>query len=464
MFSIQQFPNVCVDFFNDSLQKVLCHSLSLAQLGQNLNQFLQMSGVLLMETLLEQTDAAIYETVKPTHQYHVKAQRSRTLTTLWGDVSFSRRYYQNKKDGTYHYLLDEWMDLEKYTHIDPLCQATLIAHAADVSYSKAVALTTPKRLSAQSVRDSIRKLGTIPNDAATLPKPKPGIENIYVEADENHVAMQHSRSKQMKLINVYENKKIIGKGRRVLCGRRTFSGFEAPSVLWPEIDRYIATLYGGGDKKPQVVIKGDAANWIKAGTNYVGYSHTVIDGYHISQYIRKIAGNGDSTCLYQALRANDRDRFIHEVKQKYRHCPNRRKSIQDGYQYILSNWAGIHETVTTPEAASSTEGHVSHMLSDRMSSRGMGWSPLGAEQMARLRTYVANGGNLVAYALAHGTRRKEDDSLKAMSGPLQTAGKRHLLPYYTDIPSETAHMPGRECALTGGWMRLIENSGYQHFM
>lgn len=93
------------------------------------------------------------------------------------------------------------------------------------------------------------------------------------------------------------------------------SGFEAPSVLWPEIDRYIATLYGGGDKKPQVVIKGDAANWIKAGTNYVGYSHTVIDGYHISQYIRKIAGNGDSTCLYQALRANDRDRFIHEVKQ-----------------------------------------------------------------------------------------------------------------------------------------------------
>ena len=29
----------------------------------------------------------------------------------------------------------------------------------------------------------------------------------------------------------------------------------------------------------------------------------------------------------------------------------------------------------------------------------MGWSPMGAKQMARMRTYVANGGNLEAYAL-----------------------------------------------------------------
>ena len=43
MFSIQQFPNACVDFFNDTLQKVLCHQVSLAQVSQNLNQFLLMS-------------------------------------------------------------------------------------------------------------------------------------------------------------------------------------------------------------------------------------------------------------------------------------------------------------------------------------------------------------------------------------------------------------------------------------
>lgn len=464
MVSIHQFPNVCVDFFNDSLQNVLGHNVTLAQLGQNLNQFLQMSGVFLMKNLLEEADAAIYETVKPDHRYQVKARRSRTLTTLWGDVSFCRRYYQDKKDGTYHYLLDEWMDLEKYTHIDPLCRAVLVKHAADVSYSKSVSLTTPKRLSAQSVMNSIRKIGTIPNEAAAMPEPKPGLRQVYVEADEDHVAMQHGRSKQLKLINVYEDKKVVGKGRRVLCGRRTFSGFESPSVLWPEIDRYIAAMYGGGATPPRVIIKGDAANWIQAGTNYVGYSHHVIDGYHISQYLRKITGNGDSTLLYQALRANDQERFIQEVQQKYKHCPTRRKPIKAGYQYIMSHWEGVHETLTTPEAASSTEGHVSHMLSERMSSRGMGWSPLGAEQVARMRTYEANGGNLIAYALSHHPAQTENMYQDIESRRLQVVGKRHRLPYYTDIPSETARMPGRESTLTGGWMRLIENSGYQHLM
>lgn len=464
MVSIHQFPNVCVDFFNDSLQKVLGHNLSLAQLDQNLNQFLQMSGVLLMENLLEEIDAAIYEAVKPSHQYQVKAKRTRTLTTLWGDVSFSRRYYQDKKDGTYHYLLDEWISLEKYTHIDPLCQAGLVAHAADVSYSKSVSLTTPKRLSAQSVMNSIRKMGTIPNEAAAMPEAKPGLQKVYVEADEDHVAMQHARSKQMKLINVYEAKKVVGKGRRILCGRRTFSGFESPSVLWAEIDRYIAAMYGGGNTKPQVIIKGDAANWIKAGSNYVGYSHHVIDGYHISQYIRKITGNGDSTRLYQALRDNDRERFIQEVQQKYKHCPSRRKTIKAGYQYIMSNWDGVHETLTRPDAASSTEGHVSHMLSERMSSRGMGWSLIGAEQIARMRTYAANGGDLIAYFLLHHTSNTERMCQDIAIRSLQGVGKRHQLPYYTDIPSETARMPGRESTLTGGWMRLIENSGYHHLM
>lgn len=297
-----------------------------------------------------------------------------------------------------------------------------------------------------------------------MPEPKPNIKKVYVEADEDHVAMQHGRSKQMKLINIYESKKEVGRGRRVLCGRRSFSGLEPPSVLWSEVDQYIAAVYGQGDTKPQVMIKGDAAKWIQAGANYVGYSHTVVDGYHISQYVRKIAGNGDSTLLYQALRANDREGFKKEVQKKYAHCPNRKKQIAAGSQYILSNWGGIHEALTVPEAASSTEGHVSHMLSERMSSRGMGWSPLGAEQMARMRTYAANGGNLAEYALKHLHQAEKQTLPDVDNTVLQASCKRHQLSYYTDIPSETAHMPGRESRLTGGWMRLIEDSGYQNLM
>ena len=44
---------------------------------------------------------------------------------------------------------------------------------------------------------------------------------------------------------------------------------------------------------------------------------------------------------------------------------------------------------------SSTEGHVSHVLSSRMSSRPMGWSIKGATKMAKLRAYELNRGDML---------------------------------------------------------------------
>jgi hypothetical protein len=38
----------------------------------------------------------------------------------------------------------------------------------------------------------------------------------------------------------------------------------------------------------------------------------------------------------------------------------------------------------------SAEGHVSHVLSDRMSSRPMGWSRQGCDKMSQLRAYYYN--------------------------------------------------------------------------
>ena len=47
------------------------------------------------------------------------------------------------------------------------------------------------------------------------------------------------------------------------------------------------------------------------------------------------------------------------------------------------------------EIRCSAEGHVSHVFADRMSSRPLGWSVVGADKMARLRIYERNGGNML---------------------------------------------------------------------
>lgn len=44
---------------------------------------------------------------------------------------------------------------------------------------------------------------------------------------------------------------------------------------------------------------------------------------------------------------------------------------------------------------SSKEGHVSHVLPSRMSSRPMGWSREGTDKLSRLRIYWINGGGML---------------------------------------------------------------------
>ncbi|MBS5581311.1 MAG: UPF0236 family protein [Megasphaera sp.] len=100
----------------------MSHDISLPQVSQKLEQLLNALGVSMMETLLEESDAAMHASFRSSHRYHVKSHRSRTLTTLWGDVTYTRTYYQDIQDATCHYLLDEWMGLQKLTHIDLLCR------------------------------------------------------------------------------------------------------------------------------------------------------------------------------------------------------------------------------------------------------------------------------------------------------------------------------------------------------
>ena len=77
---------------------------------------------------------------------------------------------------------------------------------------------------------------------------------------------------------------------------------------------------------------------------------------------------------------------------------SKQKAVQASMDYILNNWAGIMASLKDKEhqTGCSAEGHVSHVLSDRLSSRPLGWSRIGADRMTRLRVYKQNGGDLLA--------------------------------------------------------------------
>ena len=74
-----------------------------------------------------------------------------------------------------------------------------------------------------------------------------------------------------------------------------------------------------------------------------------------------------------------------------------RKKLKESWEYIKNNWKGVRSRVKKEEGVigSSTESHISHVLSARMSSRPMGWSREGADRVSQIRIYWKNGRDML---------------------------------------------------------------------
>ncbi|OUQ19333.1 hypothetical protein B5E84_06075, partial [Lachnoclostridium sp. An14] len=97
------------------------------------------------------------------------------------------------------------------------------------------------------------------------------------------------------------------------------------------------------------------------------------------------------------IRENQKRKVEEWIQEKYARLTERKQNkLQKAWSYLRRNWKGIQERLkeTEENIGSSTESHVSHILSARMSSRPMGWSLKGVDHVAQLRIYLKNGRDL----------------------------------------------------------------------
>lgn len=212
--------------------------------------------------------------------------------------------------------------------------------------------------------------------------------------------MQDGTNKQIKLIYVHEGKELVSKNRYKLKNVRYFTGnYSNSEELWLQVADYLEEAYDMGKVK-KIYLSGDGAKWIKEGLNWINGSQYVLDGFHLAKYVRKaIAHMPDcyNEMIWKYIDNLDKksvketlDLIIEQTEKE-----TKKESIKKSKQYILSNWAGIERRYDEDYIGCSAEGHISHILSSRLSSRPLGWSLIGADEMARLRVYRANGGNII---------------------------------------------------------------------
>lgn len=213
-----------------------------------------------------------------------------------------------------------------------------------MSYAKAVKNTTPVNVSRQSVKNIIREMGQISNAALPIKQEKKIVEKLYIEADEDHVAMQDGTNKIMKLIYVYEGAIQKSKNRRELVNKRYFTGNLSPDDLWLEVADYIYEAYDL-ENINDIYIAEDGASWIKTGLGYIPNSKFVLDHFHLSKYVKKATAHIDSlrNPLWQSLKEKDKKQTLKllETAIELTESDSKIASIKEVKKYIKNNWKGI---------------------------------------------------------------------------------------------------------------------------
>lgn len=448
----------------ENVIKVLEGSSNLDEIVDSVGNMVNNIGVNTLSAIIVELNEHIKEAPERKGKYYVQRNNDkRTLVTRFGLLEFERTYYKNIKEQKYTYILDQLLGIEKYEKIEGNLKGEILEKATDFSYEKSAKLSTPVSVTRETVKRIIRENGSIDNLEIEV-KAKKEVNTIYIEADEDHVPLQNGKNKEMKLIYVYDNKSLVNKGRIKLENVRYFTGEMNPEDLWTEVATYIDEAYDL-EKVENIYIAGDGANWIKTGLGIINKSKYVLDHYHLSKYVKILTAHLQSLeepididkPLWKNLRKGNKKQALELIDFAIEETPfkTKRKSMKKARRYIINNWEGIKNLFDGEKYRCSAEGHISHILSARLSSRPMGWSLIGLDEMARMRAFKANGGSIKEYYSNQRIERKKEKRVieldkKVISGIRRT--------YNTTNPDTMIEMPYISKS-DGKWLKsMLRNS------
>ena len=173
--------------------------------------------------------------------------------------------------------------------------------------------------------------------------------------------------------------------------------------LFNEAYRHIENNYEVNTIK-KIYINGDGALWIKEGENIIPNSKFVLDSFHMYESMRKATSHLQDSQddaideMINNIKNNNRDEFdiTFNTIESYAKTDKEEKRINEQWTYLSNNFDSITLRLKGDKSiiGCSAEGHVSHILAERMTSRPMGWSIRNADKMSKLRAYKLNGGNI----------------------------------------------------------------------
>ena len=409
--SIQQFLREGIVEIQETMRNFWMEPTKTAEMIYGITSSVTDLGLSIIAEEFEYADELIRQSDQRKKKWYVVRRDENTILTSLGSVTYKRTLFKNRKDGHSEYLLDRMINITAHERMTEDAVAKMLEEAAESSYRKGgeKACLTADAVSAQTAMNKIHQLSF---PAVLTPEKKQKAEYLYIDCDEDHVSLQKAaegeiRTAMPKMIYVYEGVEEEGK-RRELVNATYFGGLRdgrvATGELWEEVNEYVRASYDQESLK-KVFINGDGALWIKSGVEHIAGSEYVLDKFHMSKYITQATSHlYDSTeeakaMIYEAIHKKDKEALKNAFDLILRNTDSesKQRAVNESLGYLLNNWKGIcaQEDNRDILPGCSAESHISHVYSDRMSSRPLGWCRRGVDNMSRLRIYAKNGGKML---------------------------------------------------------------------
>ena len=421
--SIKYFEEKCINTFEKLENEFMKEPLKLAEYVHSLTDELHNLGLRMIQESLESMNEMLRKSQKRLQHWSVESHETKQLLTSLGTVTFKKTLFTNKETGKSEYLLDRILGLERNERITEDALARMLKEAVQTSYRRGGEESSlTGNVKKQTVKNKIHGLKFPKNEEK--PKKKKEVDYLYIEADEDHASLQFREKKGdlrenenhqknncliTKLVYVHEGieKEAPKSKRHKLINPYYFCGVshgEENNQFWDEIYEYMNNHYDL-DKVKKIYLNADGGGWIKSGMKRMAGITYVLDEFHLEKYLTRLTSHMKDSRedaadeLRTAIRSKTKKEFERTVERLEGYLENERetKRMSEAKAYILSNWTAARLRLKHKDGVkgSSTEGHVSHVLSSRMSSRPMGWSMTGAAKMAQLRAYSENGGEML---------------------------------------------------------------------
>ncbi len=395
---------------------------NLETLCENTQEQVLALGRDVVRATLEELDAKLIADEERKKNWNILRTEKKQILTSLGTVSFKKTIVRDKATKKQACsLLDKKVGLTAHQKTTDEV-VTRIAEAAVLNsyeYAGSRAVLNGETLSRQTAMNKVRGIvipdQTAIDDSKQIEKKK--VDYLHIDADEDHASLQfYSKKGDLQRQGCYKRNTLITKlvyvyegidtteNRHELINPHYFAGTyqgEKQYDLWDEVYAYMDTHYDL-DHVKAIYLHSDGGSWITSVTEYIPGLIHVLDSFHLHKYLTQ------ATTQFGKYRHSLKEHLLDLIKcgkkSEYQACMDslgKAKNLTENgkYQidrckaYILNHWQAARRSLSDDDSICSctAESHVRSVLSDRMSTKPMGWCKKGADQMAHLRAYYING-------------------------------------------------------------------------